>query len=388
MTLVTPIYMDHQATTPVDPEVLGAMLPYFADVFGNAASKSHSFGWRAEAAVEAAREQLAACLNADASEIFFTSGATESNNLALFGAARALRPQGRHLISCATEHKAILDPLAQLSEEGFAVTYLPVDREGHIDLNQLKSSIQKDTILISLMAANNEVGTIHPLKEIGKIAGDAGVLFHSDAAQAAGKIPLDVREQNIDLLSLSAHKIYGPKGIGALYVRKKKPTIHLEPIIYGGGHEKGLRSGTLNVPAIVGMGAALEKARKIMAKESSQLNQLRRKLWDTLKSQIEDIQLNGPEDPRLPGNLNITFTDVPSERLMMELKDVAVSSGSACTTADPKPSHVLTAMGLDDPAVRSSIRFGLGRFSTAEQVDYVARRVTELVTKIRGKSIE
>jgi cysteine desulfurase len=380
--------MDHQATTPVDPEVREAMLPFFSETFGNAASKSHSFGWRAEAAVEAAREQVAACLGAESSEIFFSSGATESNNLALFGIARALPSRGKHLITCATEHKAILDPCAQLAKDGFSVTYLPVDREGHIDLKKLKSAIQKDTILISLMAANNEVGTLHPLKEIGDIAGAAGVLFHSDAAQAAGKIPIDVRKQHIDLLSLSAHKIYGPKGIGALYVRKKTPPIRLEPIIYGGGHERGLRSGTLNVPAIVGMGAALKKAKRVMNEDSQRLYYLRQQLWEKLNTQIKNIHLNGPMEARLPGNLNITFAGVPSERLMMEMKDVAVSSGSACTTADPKPSHVLKAMGLDDAAVRASIRIGLGRFSTEEEVDYVVRRVTELVTKIRGPMTE
>jgi cysteine desulfurase len=378
--------MDHQATTPVDPEVREAMLPYFGEIFGNAASKSHSFGWRAEAAVEAAREQVAACLSAEASEIFFTSGATESNNLALFGAARTLRSRGNHLITCATEHKAILDPCAQLAKEGFRVTYLPVDPEGHIDLEKLKSSIKKDTILISLMAANNEVGTLHPLKEIGEIANKAGVLFHSDAAQAVGKIPIDVGKNNLDLLSLSAHKFYGPKGIGALLVRKKNPPLRLEPIFFGGGHEKGLRSGTLNVPAIVGMGAALKKARRVMEEDGARLEILRRKLWDQLHALIKDIQFNGPMESRLPGNLNITFTGVPSERLMMEMKEVAVSSGSACTTADPKPSHVLKAMGLSDPAVKSSIRIGLGRFSTEEEVEYVARRIAELVSKIRGEN--
>lgn len=385
MAVKTPIYLDHQATTPVDPEVRDAMLPYFGEVFGNAASKSHVFGWRAEAAVEAAREQVAECIGAEASEIYFTSGATESNNLALLGTARSLNSKGRHLITCATEHKAVLDPCAQLTKEGFSVTYLPVDAEGNIDLKKIKSSIQKDTVLISLMAANNEVGTIHPLKEIGKIAQESGALFHSDAAQAAGKIPLDVKEQNIDLLSISAHKIYGPKGIGALYVRKKTPALRLEPILFGGGHERGLRSGTLNVPGIVGMGAAMKKAKEIMGEESSRLEKLRRQLWEKLRAGIDHIRLNGPEDSRLPGNLNVTFIGVPSERLMMEMKDVAVSSGSACTTADPKPSHVLKAMGLEDSAVRASIRMGLGRFNTAEEVDYVAHRLAELTAKIRGE---
>ena len=384
MSVVTPIYMDYQATTPVDPEVRTAMLPFFEESFGNAASKSHSFGWRAEAAVAVARGQVAASIGAAPEEIIFTSGATESNNLALFGTARALRDKGRHLITCATEHKAILDPCAQLSKEGFSISYLPVDREGQIDLHQLKSSLQKDTILISLMAANNEVGTLHPLMEIGKIAQEAGVLFHSDAAQAAGKVPIDVREQGIDLLSLSAHKIYGPKGIGALFIRKKKPAIRLEPIIYGGGHESGLRSGTLNVAGIVGMGAALKKAREGMREESAHLETLRKKLWDGLQAQIKGIHLNGPADRRLPGNLNITFDQVPSDRLMMEMKDVAVSSGSACTTADPKPSHVLKAMGLSDTAVRSSIRLSVGRFTSLEEVDYVVNRIAQCVAKMRA----
>lgn len=383
MAVKTPIYMDYQATTPVDPQVLKAMAPYFSEHFGNPASRSHSFGWRAEAAVEAARETIAVALGAAPEEIYFTSGATESNNLAILGVARRHQGKGRHLITCATEHKAVLDPCARLEKEGFKITYLPVDRSGRIDLEQLRDSIQKDTLLISLMAANNEVGILHPLGEIAQIARESGVLFHSDAAQAAGKISLNLKELGIDLLSLSAHKFYGPKGVGAFYLRRKTPPITLEPLTFGGGQEKGIRSGTLNVPGIVGMGAALKIAERVRDEESARLAQLHKKLWTKISENLQGVSLNGPEEDRLPGNLNITFHGVPGDRLMMEMKEVALATGSACTSADPKPSHVLKAMGLSDRDSRASIRFSLGRLTTEAEVDYVAGRVTEVVTRIR-----
>lgn len=379
------IYLDHQATTPVAPEVLEAMLPYFSQNFGNAASKSHVFGWKAQAAVEVGAEQLAALLHVPPETLIFTSGATESNNLALFGVARGLRQKGNHLITVVTEHKAVLDPCRALEAEGFAITYLPVDAMGRIDLKALEAAITSRTILISVMAANNEIGTLAPLQAIAAVARRSGVLFHSDAAQAVGKIPLDLQETGIDLLSLSAHKFYGPKGVGALYVAERSPAIPLQPLIWGGGHQHGLRSGTLNVPGIVGMGKAAALAQSLMSSEAGRLSQLRECLWEGLQEKIPRIQLNGDLEGRLPGNLNVCFTGVSSDKLLMELKEIALSAGSACTSERPEPSHVLKALGLSDGEVRASIRFGLGRANTAQEVEYTVDRITRAVAAIRAQ---
>jgi len=380
-----PIYMDYHATTPLDPRVLGAMTPYFTQKFGNAASKSHSFGWEAEAAVTKARGQIAAILGTSSQEIIFTSGATESNNLALQGVWEAHGKKGAHLITCVTEHKAILDVCKELEKKGAQVTYLSVDSQGRIDREAFKSVLTDRTILVSLMAANNEIGTIHPLEEIGSITRERGILFHTDAAQALGKIPLDMERMKIDLLSASGHKICGPKGVGVLYVRSQNP--RLKPLIWGGGHERGLRSGTLNVPGVVGMGEACRIAAEEGEAESDRLRTLRDRLYTELKKGLEDVLLNGPSlNDRLAQNLNLSFPFVKAEALMMAMKEVAVSSGSACTSASPHPSHVIKALGRSDDEVHSSIRFGLGRFTSEDEVDYVAKRVVELVKKIRGAS--
>jgi len=381
-----PIYMDNHATTPVDPRVLEAMLPYFTDRFGNAASRNHSFGWQAEEAVEVARKQVAELIGATAKEIVFTSGATESDNLAIKGAAYMYREKGNHLITVVTEHKAVIDTCKHLEKDGFEVSYLPVSKDGLIDLDQLRAAITDRTILISVMAANNEVGVLQPVAEIGKIARERGVLFHTDAVQAAGKVPFDVNAMNVDMASLSAHKMYGPKGVGALYVRRRNPRVLLTAIIDGGGHERGMRSGTLNVPGIVGMGKAAAIARAEMAAEAVRVAGLRDRLLQGLRQGLDEIYVNGSMEHRLPGNLNISFAYVEGESLLMGVNDVAVSSGSACTSATLEPSYVLKALGTGDDLAHSSIRFGLGRFNTEEEVDYVAAKLVSVVRRLREMS--
>ena len=381
-----PIYMDYHATTPVDPRVLEAMLPYFTDRFGNAASRNHSFGWQAEEAVEAARKQVAELIGGTAKEIVFTSGATESDNLAIKGAARMYRDKGNHIITVVTEHKAVLDTCKHLEKEGFEVTYLPVRKDGLVDLDRLRAAITDRTILISVMAANNEVGVLQPVAEIGRIARERGVLFHTDAVQAAGKVPFDVNAMNVDMASLSAHKMYGPKGVGALYVRRRNPRVLLAPIIDGGGHERGMRSGTLNVPGIVGMGEAAAIARREMPAEAARVAGLRDRLLEGLRQGLDEIFVNGSMEHRLPGNLNVSFAYVEGESLLMGINDVAVSSGSACTSATLEPSYVLKALGTGDELAHSSIRFGLGRFNTEEEVDYVAGKLVSVVRRLREMS--
>lgn len=382
-----PIYLDNHATTPVDPRVLEAMLPYFKGDFGNAASRSHVFGWKAEEAVERAREQVAAFIGAKSSkEIVWTSGATEATNLAIKGVAEYLREKGNHVITQKTEHKATLDSCKRLERMGFEVTWLDVDREGRIDLGALEKAFTPKTILVSIMLANNEVGTVQPIREIGQLCRARGVLFHCDAVQGAGKIPFDVNADFVDLVSLSAHKIYGPKGAGALYVRREKPRVRLMPQIDGGGHEHGMRSGTLNVPGIVGFGKAAELCRLELAAEGARTAELRDRLEKALFSGLDMLHLNGSRAHRVPGNLNVSFAFVEGEALMMSLKDVAVSSGSACTSASLEPSYVLRAMGVGDDLAHSSIRFGVGRFNTAEEIDYVAKLVVEKVGKLREMS--
>jgi cysteine desulfurase len=384
--LTLPIYMDNHATTPVDPRVLEAMLPYFTVRFGNAASRNHSFGWQAEEAVEVARKQVAELIGATAKEIVFTSGATESDNLAISGAAHMYREKGNHLITVVTEHKAVIDTCKQLEKAGFEVTYLPVKRDGLVDLDQLRAAVTDRTILISVMAANNEVGVLQPIAEIGRIARERGVLFHTDAVQAAGKVPFDVNAKNVDMASLSAHKMYGPKGVGALYVRRRNPRVLLAPIIHGGGHERGMRSGTLNVPGIVGFGKAAAICRDELAVESARLASLRDRLADGLRGRLDEIVVNGSMQHRLPGNLNVSFAYVEGESLLMGISDVAVSSGSACTSATLEPSYVLKAMGVGDELAHSSIRFGLGRFNTEEEVDFVVEKLSSVVARLREMS--
>jgi cysteine desulfurase len=382
-----PIYMDNHATTPVDSRVLEAMLPYFTEKFGNSASRNHAFGWESEAAVDQAREQIAGLLQASSPrEIVFTSGATESDNLALKGVAEAYRERGHHIISCVAEHKAVLDSCKFLEKQGYQVTYLPVQSDGLVDLEQLRKAIRNGTILISIMAANNEIGTLQPVKEIGKLAHERGILFHTDATQAVGKIPVNVEEMGIDLLSLSAHKLYGPKGIGALYVRGVKPRVKLRPLIDGGGHERGMRSGTLNVPGVVGLGKACEIAQKEMARETEQLVNLRERLKSKILEQLDEVYINGHPTQRLAGNMNMSFAYVEGESLLMGLKEIAVSTGSACTSASLEPSHVLRAIGVADELAHTAIRFGLGRFNTEEEVDYTVRRVVEEVRRLRNLS--
>jgi cysteine desulfurase len=386
MTVKTPIYMDNNSTTRTDPRVVEAMLPYFTEKFGNAASRSHAFGWEAEAAVEEAREQIAALVGASAKEIIFTSGATESNNLAIKGVAAMYRKKGTHVVTQATEHKATLDTCKRLEREGYQVTYLPVDNYGRVHAEQVKEALTDKTILVTIMAANNEIGTVQPVKEIGKLCKEKGVLFHTDAVQAVGKLPVDVEEMGIDLLSLSAHKIYGPKGQGALYVRKKDPRVRLEPQIDGGGHERGMRSGTLAVPLIVGLGKACAIARAEMAQETEKTFRLRERLRKGIMDQLPETYLNGHPTERLPGNANISFAYVEGEGLMMGMKEVAVSSGSACTSASLEPSYVLRALGVGDELAHSSIRFGVGRFNTEAEVDFVVDLVVREVSRLREMS--
>ncbi len=381
-----PIYMDNHATSPLDPRVLEAMIPFFTGKFGNAASRNHSFGWEAEQAVETAREQIAKLIGATAKEIIFTSGATESNNLALKGIAEMYRERGNHIITEVTEHKAILDTCKRLEKSGYRVTYLPVKADGLIDLEDLKRAIDDKTILVSIMMANNEIGVIQPVAEIGKICRERNVIFHTDAVQAVGKIPIDVNKMNIDVLSLSGHKIYGPKGVGALYVRRRNPRVQISEQINGGGHERGMRSGTLNVPGIVGLGKACAIAQEEMAAEGARLAKLRDKLKKRLESSLDYVHVNGSMEHRLPNNLNMSFVYVEGESLLMGINDIAVSSGSACTSATLEPSYVLKALGLGDDVAHSSIRFGLGRFNTEAEVDYVADKIIDVVQKLRELS--
>ena len=386
MAVKLPIYLDNHATTPLDPRVLAAMMPYLTEKFGNAASRNHAFGWTAEEAVEEARAQVAGLINASPKEIVFTSGATESNNLAIKGAAEALLAKGNHIITQVTEHKAVLDTCKRLEKSGFRITYLPVQHDGRIDLETLRRSITAETILISIMYANNEIGVVQPVAEIGKTAKEKGVLFHVDAAQAAGKIPVDVESAAIDLLAISAHKLYGPKGVGALYIRRRNPRVEISAQIDGGGHERGFRSGTLNVPGIVGLGSACEICRREMAGESARLQVLRERLRTGLANNLDEIHINGSLEHRLLNNLNVSFSSVDGESLMMGINDVAVSSGSACTSANLEPSYVLKAIGVSDDLAHSSIRFGIGRFNTEEEIDYVVERVSEVVTRLRELS--
>jgi cysteine desulfurase len=378
--------MDNHATTPLDPRVLDAMMPYLTDKFGNAASRNHQFGWDAEAAVEDARKQIALLIGADPREIVFTSGATESDNLALKGVAGMYREKGNHIITCVTEHKAILDSCKHLEKEGCRVTFLPVNEKGFVSLDDVRNAITDKTILISIMTANNEVGVVQDIKEIGKIARERGVLFHTDAVQAIGKIPFNVNEMNVDMASLSAHKMYGPKGVGALYVRRRNPRVLLTPIIDGGGHERGMRSGTLNVPGIAGFGKAAQIAREELNHEIAEMFRMRERLRTTLERELDEVYINGDLEKRLPGNLNMSFAYVEGESLLMGIHDIAVSSGSACTSASLEPSYVLKALGVGEDLAHTSIRFGIGRFNTDEEVDYVANRVIETVRKLRELS--
>jgi cysteine desulfurase len=381
-----PIYMDNHATTQVDPRVMETMLPFFTEKFGNASSRNHIFGWDSEAAVDRARQQVASLIHAASPrEIIFTSGATESDNLAIKGVAEAYRQKGNHILTCAIEHKAVLDSCKSLERKGYQVTYLPVAKDGLVDLERLRDAITSRTILISIMAANNEIGTIEPVREIGRIAKEKGILFHTDATQAVGKIPVNVQEMGIDLLSLTGHKIYGPKGAGALYVRSK-PRVNIDPSIEGGGQERGIRSGTLNVPGIVGLGKACEIAQTDMMFDGERLTGLSERLRGEIMNRLDEVSFNGHASQRLPGNMHLSFAYIEGESLLMGLKDIAVSTGSACTSASLEPSHVLRAIGLEEHLAQSSIRFGLGRFNTEEEVDYTVRRVVEEVRRLRELS--
>ncbi|MBK9375633.1 MAG: aminotransferase class V-fold PLP-dependent enzyme [Holophagales bacterium] len=378
-----PVYLDHQATTPLDPRVLEAMLPWLTGDFGNAASRQHAFGWAAESAVSSAREEIAAALGAEPAEIVFTSGATESNNLAILGAARAARGRGDHVVTSAVEHRSVLDPCRQLAAEGFEVTVLAPDETGRIAVEAVAAALKDRTILVSLMAAQNEVGTLNPVAEIGALCGSRGVLFHTDAAQALGKVPFDV-SSGVALASLSAHKLHGPKGVGALWVRGR-PRVALAPLVFGGGHERGLRSGTLNVPGIAGFGAAVRLASRERDVEAARLVALRDRLDGAIRGALDGVTLNGHPVERLPGNLSLSFAGVDGERLITALRNLAVSSGSACTTASAEPSHVLRALGVPDALAKATIRFGLGRFTTVAEVDFAASEVVEAVRRIRSE---
>ena len=382
-----PIYLDNHATTPMDPRVLESMLPYFTEKFGNAASRNHAFGWEAEEGVETARKQIAKLIHADAKEIVFTSGATESNNLALKGVVEMYHEKGDHIITSSTEHRAVLDTAKTLeTKRGVKMTYLPVDKFGMVNPEDVRNAITDKTILISIMFANNEIGTINPIKAIGKIAKEKGILFHCDATQGVGKVPIDVQDMGIDLMSFSAHKIYGPKGIGALYVRKKNPRVRIAAQMDGGGHERGMRSGTLPVPLIVGFGKACELCEQEMAADAARLSVMRDRLHATITKALEDVYLNGHPTERLPHNLNVSFAYVEGESLLMGCKEIALSSGSACTSATLEPSYVLRALGVGAELAHSSIRFGLGRFTLDEEVDYAAKKIIETVTKLREMS--
>lgn len=379
------VYLDYHATTPVDPRVLSVMLPYFCEDFGNAASKQHKFGWKAQEAVDRARNQVAALIGASPGEVVFTSGATESNNLAIKGTAHAFRDRGKHIVTVATEHKSVLDSCRRLEREGWTVSYLRVSKDGIVDLDELANAVTEKTVLVSVMAANNEIGTVQPLREIAQIAQSCGALLHTDAAQAAGKIPIDVCRMGIDLLSLTAHKFYGPKGSGALYVRRRKPRIAIECQLDGGGHEGGLRSGTLNVPGIVGLGAAAEVCRLEMDAESARLSDLRNRLLDGLRGRLDGIHVNGCMEPRLPHNLHVTFAGIEGEALLMALGDLAVSTGSACSSGSQAASHVLEAIGATGPSAGASIRFGLGRTTTDADIAFAIDRVGIVVESLRRR---
>jgi cysteine desulfurase len=383
-TMHKPVYLDHHATTPVDPRVLDAMLPFFGPKFGNAASRTHSFGWEAEKAVEAARRRVAELTGAAPREIVFTSGATESDNLAIKGVVEACRGRGNHVITIATEHPAVLDTVRHLEKLGCQATILAPYKDGLVDPANLRDAIRPDTVLVSVMAANNEIGVVQPVREIGAICRERGVFFHCDAAQALGKIPIDVEADHIDLMSLSAHKVYGPKGIGALYVRRRAPRVALAAQMDGGGHESGFRSGTLNVPAIVGFGVACAIAQREMAEEAARTGALRDRLLARLEAELEDIAVNGSRTLRLPGNLNVSFPGVEGDSLVLSLPDIALSTGSACSSASVEPSHVLKALGVGPWRERGAVRFGIGRFTTAEEIDYAAARVVEAVRKLRS----
>lgn len=384
--LKLPIYLDNHATTPVDPRVLEEMIPFLKDDFGNAASKSHEFGWRAKHAVDNARVKIAMLVNAEPHEIVFTSGATESNNLAIKGAAEFYRSKGNKIITSPTEHKSVLDVCKSLSKWGYEIVYLNVDKYGLVDINELADRIDDNTILVSIMTANNEIGTIQPINKIGEICKERKVLFHTDAAQVAGKVPVDVKEMNTDLMSLSAHKMYGPKGIGALYIRSKSPRVSLSPQIDGGGHERGFRSGTLNVPAIAGFGRACEIAQKEMDGEGKRIAELRDKLQTGITTKLDEVYLNGHPEKRLPNNLNLAFSYADADSLMTSMKEIAVSSGSACSSEEVEPSYVLKAIGLSNDLAHCSVRFGLGRFNTEEEIDYTINKVVEKVKELRDLS--
>lgn len=387
MALSFPIFMDYHSTTPVDRRVLDDMLPYFTEKFGNAASRNHAFGWVAEEAVDQARERIAALIGAQSEkEIVLTSGATESNNLALKGVAEFYKEKGNHIITTVLEHKAVLDTCRRLETQGFDVTYLPVQRDGRVSLEVLENAITDKTILVSVMLANNEIGTVQPLAEIGKVTRARGVLLHTDAVQGVGKVPFDVQAMNVDLASLTAHKMYGPKGVGALYVRRQRPRVRIVAQMDGGGHERGMRSGTLNVPGIVGFGRAAQLLQEEGVAENARIAGLRDRLQARLMKELDEVHLNGSAEHRLPGNLNLSFAFVEGEAMMMAIKDVAVSSGSACTSASLEPSYVLRALGVGDELAHSSIRFGLGRFTTEEEVDYVAELVIQKVRHLRDMS--
>ncbi len=381
-----PIYMDNHATTPMDPRVLETMLPYFGKVFGNAASRNHQFGWEAEQAVDKAREQIAKLIGCTPKEIIFTSGATESNNLAIKGIAEMYREKGNHIITQVTEHKAVLDTCKKLERMGYDVTYLPVETDGLVSMDKLRAAITDKTILVTIMFANNEIGVVQPVEEIGKLCHEKGILFHTDAVQAVGKIPVNVQAMNIDVLSLTAHKIYGPKGVGALYVRRRNPRVQITEQINGGGHERGMRSGTLNVPGIVGLGAACELAFNEMEAEAARQRELRDYLKTKFENALDYVTVNGNMDHHLPGNLNMSFVHVEGESLLMGINDIAVSSGSACTSATLEPSYVLKALGLGDDVAHSSIRFGLGRFNNKAEVDYVSDKIIDVVNHLREMS--
>lgn len=381
-----PIYLDNHSTTPCDPRVLETMLPYFTEKFGNAASRNHSFGWEAEEAVEVARKQIAHLIHADAKELIFTSGATESDNLALQGVVEMYREKGNHIITGSTEHRAVIDTAKYLEKKGIKVTFLPVDKAGMVSPDDVRNAITDQTILISIMMANNEIGTINPVAAIGKVAKEKGVLFHCDATQGVGKIPVNVQEMGIDLMSFTAHKIYGPKGVGALYVRRKAPRVRLEAMMYGGGHERGMRSGTLPVPLIVGFGKACELCEQEMSTESVRMAKMRDRLQEGIMSKMDEVYLNGHPTERLPNNLNISFAYVEGEALLMGVKEIALSSGSACTSATLEPSYVLRALGVGSDLAHSSIRFGLGRFNTDEEVEYTIDRMIKAVMHLREMS--
>ncbi|MEC8193657.1 MAG: IscS subfamily cysteine desulfurase [Myxococcota bacterium] len=387
MSVKTPIYLDNNATTPCDPRVAEAMWPYLTEAYGNAASKNHAYGWEAKDAVEHAREQVANLIGGDAKEIVFTSGATESDNLAIKGVARFYESKGKHIITCATEHKAILDSCHALEAEGWEVTYLGVDEDGLISLDELDAAFRDDTVLVSIMMANNEIGTVQPIAEIGKRCRARKVIFHCDAVQALGRIDFDVKELNLDIVSISAHKMYGPKGIGALWVRRGRPRVRIAPIIDGGGHERGMRSGTLAVHQIVGLGKAAELAKEELTNGGvARVQALRDKMWAALQERLDDIYLNGSWEHRLPNNLNVSFAYVEGEAMMMGIKDIACSSGSACTSASLEPSYVLRALGVDVELAHTSIRFGFGRFTTPEEVDFAVDLIVEKVNWLRSMS--